>query len=229
MCSDELSAWCVLLWVSLWGTATDKGVRYTVSTCTAVSLSPGRVLYNRRHGCCKRKPSVCRDCFRSFGGVGFVDFGTSYATLWHESTDSCSRQRWGKRNKIYSEGFFLSSIMTSNEGILLSWVGANTHGPKQSLLLGVPKLMNQIKLPDNFEFFVYLFNSSWKSDHQWRTRRHVRKWKSIHLHLWCTVSPALMCLLGKMPRLPSSGWWVNLFCSWGCVPMGWFWMDFWRY
>lgn len=96
---------------------------------------------------------------------GCVDFlctlGTSYATLWHESTDSCSC-----RNKIYSEGFFLRSIMTSNEGILLSWVEANTHGPKQSLLLGMPKLMNQIKLPDNFLFFVYLFNSSWKGDHQ---------------------------------------------------------------
>lgn len=40
--------------------------------------------------------------------------------------------------------------MTSNEGILVSWVEANTHGPKQSLLLGMPRLMNQIKLPDNF-------------------------------------------------------------------------------
>lgn len=67
--------------------------------------------------------------------------------------------------------------------------------------------------------WLFLVCFSWKSDHQWRTRGHARKWKSIHLHLWCKFART-SCSYSVSAELlpPSSGggvhrWWC---CSSAC-------------
>lgn len=58
---------------------------------------------------------------------------------------------------------------------------------------------------------IYCF--SWKSDHKWGTRGHVREWESIHFHVWRKASGFTCCCCHLVVEGNTSHWAASFLLS----------------